>query len=213
MELKPTIEMNVKNICKNLLNGETFCFDNVKTRADYNFIHSYKDTISDRLETVGYQLICDEITKSAYVINFPETTEKYMNFAKLPTKLILFLLLKFNQTAFKLNDNTKAVSVSLEELINAFNDIESKKERDILIDNLWILKQRNFLTVKKPGSSIECTKKDIKESTATEDYMIIVYPTIASIIDADRASELANKINNFRNQQMKESLKKENENE
>ena len=38
--------------------------------------------------------------------------------------------------------------------------------------------------------------------------MIIIYPTIASIIDADRASELADKINNFKNQQMKEELEK-----
>ena len=144
----------------------------------------------------------------SYIINYPETAEKHLNLAKLPTKLILFLLLKFNQTAFKLNDSSVVVSVSLEELINAFNDIESKKERDAFIDNLWILKQRNFITVRRPGSDIECTKKDIKENVASGDYMIIIYPTIASIIDADRASELADKINNFKNQQMKEELEK-----
>ena len=188
--LLPSDEYKIKKFCTELIDGKYFCYYNNKTKEEYKDICNLFDIISNRLDSVGYELFKSEQDKTIYVKMQSELPIKHQSFNILKSKVVLYLFKKFLSDIKNINTGA-IVYYKWNEILKDLQDTcKSVREKNEIIDTLWMLKNLNII-------DINTTKKLLKKNDENDQITISIFPTIKCIFEISKLDEVEEKLETY----------------
>jgi len=174
---------NFSRLCNKLLNENYIYGNKAEDRSDYYEILEMESLIRNYFSLIDYNLFCVDTYKIFYIQTTADRNR--VRLKKLDTIIILVLRLLYHKGSLDINTSSD-ISTTIGKLLTEIY------KTGIYKTSIGTTELKNSLSLLKRYKMIQCDVSDLKE-----DNVIIIYPTILSVVGIDNIDMLNDRIKAF----------------